>query len=126
MARGPLALGLARGRSRPINPARIVNLYAEPTPENSASPWMLIGTPGQKAFSTAGSEDIRCGLFALGVLYVLSGQTVYRVDISGSVTACTGDTPPATGPATMKSNGVQLGLLVNSRLFVIAAATPTV
>lgn len=126
MARGPLALGTARGRSRPINPARLLNLYAEPTPENSVSPWVLFGTPGQKTFATAGSADIRCGLFALGYLYVLSGQTVYRIDRGGTATACTGDTPSATGSATMKSNGVQLGLLVNGRLFYIAAATPTV
>jgi hypothetical protein len=126
VARGPLALGTARGRSRPINPARLVNLYAEPAPPNSVSPWVLFGTPGQKTFATAGSSDIRCGLFALGYLYVLSGQTVYRIDSGGTATACTGDTPSATGSAMMKSNGVQLGILVNGRLFFVAAATPTV
>jgi hypothetical protein len=124
--RSPLALGLARGRSRPINPSRLVNLYAEPSPESSISPWQLFGTPGQKAFATAGSEDIRAGLYAMGYLYVLSGQTVYRIDRNGTATACTGDTPSATGTAMMKSNGVQLGLLVNGRMFYIAAATPTV
>ena len=126
MARSPLALGKASGRSRPINPSRVVNLYAEPAPENSVSPWMLIGTPGQKAFATAGSGDIRCGLYALGAAYVLSGTTVYRIDSGGTATACTGDTPSATGSAMMKTNGVQLGLLVNGRMFYIAAATPTV
>ncbi len=126
MARSPLALGTARGRSRPINPARIVNLYAEAAPENSVSPWILFGTPGQKAFATAGSEDIRCGLFAIGALYVLSGTSVFRIDISGTATACTGDTPSASGTAMMKTNGVQLGILVNGRMFTISAATPTV
>jgi hypothetical protein len=126
MARNPLALGRSSGRSRPINPARLVNLYAEPAPEGSLSPWVLYGTPGQKTFATAGSEDIRCGLFALGGLYVLSGTTVYRIDSGGTATACTGDTPSASGTAMMKSNGVQLGILVNGRLFYIAAASPTV
>lgn len=126
MARAPLALGKSSGRSRPINPSRLVNLYAEPAPENSVSPWVLFGTPGQKTFATAGSADIRCGLFALGGLYVLSGTTVYRIDSGGTATACTGDTPSATGTAMMITNGVQLGLLVNGRMFYIAAATPTV
>jgi len=126
MPRAPLALGKASGRSRPINPSRLLNLYAEPAPPDSISPWILFGTPGQKAFSTAGSGDIRCGLYALGAAYVLSGQTVFRIDINGNATACTGDTPSATGTAMMKTNGVQLGLLVNGRMFYIAAATPTV
>jgi hypothetical protein len=125
MARAPLALGKASGRSRPINPSRLLNLYAEPAPPDSTSPWILFGTPGQKAFSTAGSGNIRCGLYALGAAYVLSGQTVFRIDRGGTATACTGDTPSATGSAMMKSNGVQLGLLVNGRLFYIAAATST-
>ncbi|MCC2649881.1 MAG: hypothetical protein K0R61_66 [Microvirga sp.] len=126
MPRSPLALGKASGRSRPINPARLVNLYAEPAPANSVSPWILFGTPGQKAFTTAGSEDIRCGLEALGALYVLSGTTVYQIQRNGTATACTGATPASTGSAMMKSNGVQIGLLVNGRLFYIAAAAPTV
>lgn len=126
MARSPLALGKASGRSRPINPSRLVNLYAEPAPENSVSPWILFGTPGQKTFATAGSGNIRCGLYALGSLYVLSGQTVYTISSGGTATACTGDTPSASGTAMMKTNGVQLGLLVNGRMFYIAAATPTV
>lgn len=123
MARTPLALGRASGRSRPINPARIVNLYAEPTPESSISPWILLGTPGQKAFATAGSESIRAGREALGYLYVLSGQTVYRIDRSGNATACTGDTPSDTGTAMMTDNGTQLGLLVNSRMFTVTGTT---
>ncbi len=126
MARSPLALGRSSGRSRPINPARLVNLYAEPAPENSVSPWILYGTPGQKAFTTAGSGNIRCGRYALNYLYVLSGQTVYQIDSSGNTTACTGATPDAAGSAMMTDNGVQLGLLVNGRMFYIAAATPTV
>ena len=125
-ARSPLALGRSSGRSRPINPARLVNLYAEPAPESSISPWVLYGTPGQKAFTTAGSEDIRCGLEALGAAYALSGTTVYRIDSAGNATACTGAAVSSTGSAMMKSNGVQLGILVNGRLFYIAAATPTV
>lgn len=123
MARGPLALGTARGRSRPINAARIVNLYAEPAPEGSMSRWVLHGTPGQKAFTTAGSEDIRAGRSALGYLYVLSGQTVYRIDSGGTATACTGDTPSATGSAMMTDNGTQLALLVNGRLFTVTGTT---
>lgn len=126
MPRGPLALGKASGRSRPINPARLVNLYAEPAPENSVSPWILFGTPGQKTFTTAGSEDIRAGLEAMGALFVLSGTTVYRIDRDGNATACTGAAVSSTGTAMMKSNGVQVGILVDGRLFYIAAATPTV
>lgn len=125
MARSPLALGLAQGRSIPLNAARLVNLYPEPAPEGSLSKWVLYGTPGQKAFATVGSRSIRAGREALGYCYILSGQSLYRVDSSGNALICTGDTPSATGTAQMIFNGTQVGLRVNTEFFYITGTTIT-
>lgn len=123
--RAPLALGTATGRSRPLNASRLLNLYAEPAPKVSISPWVLYGTPGQAPWSTVGSQDIRCGHEALGYTYILSGQTLYRVDSSKNAVACTGDSPAATGEAFITDNGTQVGMLVNGVMFYITGTTIT-
>ncbi|HEX7971889.1 MAG TPA: packaged DNA stabilization protein [Thiobacillus sp.] len=125
MARSPIALGLASGRSRPLNAGRLVNLYAEQAAAGSITQWVLYGTPGQKTFATVGSGTIRAGREALGYAYVLSGQSVYRVDSSGNSLICTGDTPVATGTAMMTDNGVQVGMLVGTDVFYITGTTVT-
>lgn len=125
MARSPLALGLAKGRSKPLNAARLLNLFPMKAPPGSMTEWVLYGTPGQKAFSTIGSGTIRGGREALGYLYTLSGTSLYRVDAGLSATVCTGDPIPASGRVQMIDNGVQLGMLVNNTMFSVSATVVT-
>ncbi len=124
-ARTPIAIGLASGRSKPLNAGRLVNLYPEKSPDGSMSPWVLYGTPGQKAWGTAGAGPIRGGKAALGYAYILSGQSLYRVDSGGNATICTGDTPSASGAVYMVANGTQLGMLVGSQMFYVTGTTVT-
>jgi hypothetical protein len=124
-ARTPIALGLASGRSRPLNAGRLVNLYPEPAPQGSLSPWVLYGTPGQKAWGTVGAGPIRAGKAALGYAYILSNQTLYQVDQAANAVACTGDTIPAGGSVYMAANGTQVGMLVNNVMFSVSATTVT-
>ena len=123
--RGPLALGFAQQRSKPVNAARVVNLYAASTAEGSRTKVVLYGTPGQKAWRTIGGDTIRAGLEAQSMAYILSGTTLYRVESDGTTTACSGDLIPSTGDAFLINNGLQIGLLVVPDLFVIVGTTVT-
>ncbi|MGZ3639405.1 MAG: hypothetical protein ACXVCX_16370 [Ktedonobacterales bacterium] len=124
--RAPIAIGLAQGRSKPLNAGRIVNLYPEqPAMQGSISPWVLYGTPGQKAWGTLGAGPIRGGKAALGFAYILSGQSLYQVDGGANAVLCTGDTIPAGGAVYMVANGTQLGMLVNSTMFYVTGTTVT-
>lgn len=121
--RGPIALGFSQQRSRPVNAARVVNLYAEATPEGSRSKVVLYGTPGQKEWRTIGGDTIRAGIEAQGVAYVLSGSILWKTEADGTTTACSGDLIPPTGAATLINNGTQIGLLVVPDFFVVTGTS---
>jgi hypothetical protein len=123
--RKPIAINLSQQRSRPVNAARLVNLYAEQAPEGSKCPVVLYGTPGLKSFATVGDDTIRAGIEGQGYAYVLSGRFVYRVDSTGAATLCTGDAIPPTGNAFMINNGVQIGLLTVPDTFAIVGTAVT-
>lgn len=118
-----LATGMDVSRSKQLSAARLVNLYAEPAPSGAKSKVVLFGTPGLKAWATAGSGKIREAREALGYLYVLSGPTLYRLDANGTATACTGAGIPGMGTAMMTDNGIQLALLVGNDLFYVTGTT---
>jgi len=121
--RGPLALGFAQQRSRPVNAARVVNLYAASTAEGSRTKVVLYGTPGQKEWHTIGGDTIRAGLESQEYAYILSGSILWRVESDGTATACSGDLIPPTGEATLISHGSQIGLLVVPWMFVITGTS---
>lgn len=123
--RSPIALGSAQQRSIPVNPSRLVNLYPEVAPTGSRAKVVHYNTPGQVLWGTVGSGTIRAAMYALDYLYVLSGASLYRVDATTNATLCTGDTISATGPAIMKSNGVQLVVQSNTEAFVVTGTTVT-
>lgn len=125
MARSPVAINFSMQRSRAVNAARLVNLYAEKTPEGSKCPVVLYGTPGLKPFVTAGGDTIRAGIEGQGYAYVLSGPNVYRISEGGTVELCSGDLIPQTGNAYMINNGYQIGLLTVPNTYVIEGLTVT-
>lgn len=117
--RTPAALGTQQGRSRSLNPSRLVNFYAELAPPGSLVKIVHVGTPGQKPWATVGGDTIRAGIEAQGFAYILSGDTLYRVTKDGTATPCTGDMIPTTGRAMLMNNGQQVGLLVRPHSFVV-------
>ena len=130
MARQPVALGFTQGRSPPLTAARLINLDQEPAaltsraPRFAAGPLNTVGgpsygTPGLKSFATAGGADVRCGRFALGYLYILSGASLYQISQGGMATLCTGSAIPSIGPAMMTDNGVQLTILSGGSCFTV-------
>ena len=123
--RAPVALANSQGRSIPVNPSRLVNLYAQPNPRGSRTAATLYGTPGLKAWASGLGAPVRVHRFALGYLYALAGTTLYRVDSAGTATACTGATLPSSGNAMMSDNGTQLCVLVDGSGFIVTGTTIT-
>jgi hypothetical protein len=123
--RAPIALANNRGRSIPVNPSRLVNFYAQPNPEGSRTPATLFGTPGMKAWCSGLGAPIRAVRYVgkLGYVYALAGTTLYRIDSTGTATACTGATLPSSGTAMLSDNGVQVCLLVDGAGFIITGTT---
>lgn len=108
----PLARQLAQVRSPTVSAERLVNLYAEVSPQNARTIQALYGTPGLVTFGTYGSGPLRAAILMGDYLYVASGNTVYRVASDGTSTACTGAIFPA-GLVTMATNGTQIALVVS-------------
>lgn len=129
MPRSVISFSSNEQRSKPLDGARLVNLYPETPPLGSRAPSLTIGvnnplkavlygTPGQGNAVTAGSGKIRASREALGYLWVLSDGGLYRVDSLGTATLCTGDPIDSAGNAMMTDNGLQLVVLANGTSYV--------
>jgi hypothetical protein len=133
MARSPLALGQASGRSKPLNAAKLLNLYPAPAPSGSMSQWALYGTPGQKVWSSAlmgllgDLGPIRAGREALGYLWVVANNWLVRFtndyNKESPLTFYSGGVLPVEGNVTLVDNGTQLGILVGTKMFYVTGAT---
>ncbi len=68
-------------RTLPLSAQQLVNLYAEAPPQDAKSQVVLYGTPGIKTFcDNLGDGPIR-GMHVMdGLLYVMSGNILYKVD----------------------------------------------
>lgn len=75
-----------RLRSRPASPARLVNCFAEPLPQNAKAPYILVRAPGIATWTTVGTGPIHAMHVALGYLWVVSGSKFYRVDANMAAT----------------------------------------
>lgn len=124
-SRAPIATASNQGRSVPVNTSRLVNLYAQPNPQGSRSPATLFGTPGLKAWASGLGQPVRAARAALGYVYALAGITLYRIDSTGTATACSGASFPASGDAMMDDNGTQLCVLVATAGFIVTGTTIT-
>ncbi len=132
MPRQAISFGSNEQRSKPLDAARLVNLFPEQPPLGARAPSLqvgiqspiksvLYGTPGLKPWQTLGTGRARAARDALGYFWTLYGATLYRIDSAGTTTACVGDAIPAAGVAMMSDNGVQLALMVGTDLYVVGS-----
>lgn len=85
-------------------PSRLVNVYAQQT--IGKGPVELLGCPGIASFATLGVGPGR-GLFVMrGVLYAVSGTTLYRIDEFGSESVL--GTIPGSTKCTFAGNGTEI------------------
>lgn len=102
--------------------ARMVNLFPEIVPEAGKEPAFLQRAPGLKLQVAVGTGPVR-GLWQFGAhMYVVSGNKLYRVDTSYTVTLL-GTVSGNSGPVSMADNGIQLFVACNGPSFIYNSNT---
>ena len=101
--------------------ARMVNLFPEIIPEGGKEPAFLNRAPGLKLKMSIGDGPIR-GLWQYGGnMYVVSADSVYRVDTNYTATLI--GTVSGVGPVSMADNGTQLFIACNGPSYIYNATT---
>lgn len=103
-------------RSRSIASQRIVNCYLEKTPLNASNPIALVGAYGIDEFATVGTGPLRGGRVVNGVPYVVSGTSLYRVEVDGAATEL--GAVPGSDFVSIAGDGTHVGVLSNQKLYV--------
>lgn len=130
MARAAIAYGAAEQRSRPLDGATLINLFPEIPPLGARAPALVVGqnnplkavlygTPGLSLRYMVGVGFVRAMREALGYLWVLTGQQLYRIASDGTQVLCAGDVIEPSGTAMMSDNGRQLAVLVNGKTYIV-------
>lgn len=110
----------------PVDCQRCCNLYPqfdEMQTGKAGEVASLAGTPGLRLLSSVGTGPIR-GLYlaSTGVLYVVSGSTLYSVSSAWSATSL-GSLLSSTGPVSMVDNGISLCVVDGPNGYVLTLAT---
>lgn len=114
--------------ARSVNAAdnRMVNLYPELIPEGGKEPAFLSRCPGLRRLVAVGTGPVR-GLWKLNTyLYVVSGDTFYRLNLIGTSTRwriTTLGTVTGTGPVSMSDNGTQIFIACDPDGYIYNATT---
>lgn len=106
---------------RPQSPARLVNCFAEASPEQSKGPSLLLRAPGISTWTTIGAGPIRGMHYMGGNLYVVSGDSCYKVDQSGVGTLM--GSVPGSDVVSMADNGTQLVIVSETLGYVVTSST---
>jgi hypothetical protein len=112
----PFATSSYRHESLPISAQRVLNCYAERQPQGAKSQVTVHGSPGIITFATCGTGPIRGRCMLGGVLYVVSGGSLYSVsnDPTPVVTEL-GGVISGSGVVSMADNGNEI-MIVNGSL----------
>ena len=109
--------------ARSVNAAdsRMVNLFPEMVPDGGKEPAYLQRAPGLRLITTVGSGPVR-GMWQFGGHgYVVSGDTLYRIDANWTATAL--GSVANSGPVSMSDNGTQLFVAANGPGYIYNAST---
>lgn len=118
----PFATNSYVSPSRPLSAQRMVNVYSEREPQDAKVPITIFGAPGIKSFARCGTGPIRGMHEVGGVLYVVSGATLYSVASDGTATVL-GGAVSGTAPVCMTDNGTQLLILNGTYGYIYTSAS---
>jgi hypothetical protein len=110
--------------ARSVNAAanQMINIFPEIVPEGGKEPAFLSRCPGLRLLVTVGTGPIR-GIRTVGdYLYVVSGNSLYRVDDSYTVTLL-GVVNDIATPVSMADNGTQVVVACDGPMFVYNTIT---
>lgn len=117
------ALQSSQGRSRGWSGASLVNCFAEKADGDKRDDFAVMATPGLTLWANIGSGPIRGSLVLAGVLYAVSGNSLYSVDASGNGTLR--GTIAGSGPVRMAANYTQLAIAAGGTGYVYSAGALT-
>ncbi|WP_213775118.1 packaged DNA stabilization protein [Bradyrhizobium sp. dw_78] len=103
----PFATNSYRSDSLPVSAQRAVNVYAEKEPQDAKNQVAVFGAPGLTAFSNCGAGPVRGMHVMNGVLYIVSGPTLYSIAADGTCTALGGQVS-GTNLVSISDNGTQI------------------
>jgi hypothetical protein len=83
----PFGINSYRHTSLPLSAQDLVNCYLEPAPPNAKTLAAVIASYGVDTLAAIGSGSLRGGAFIRGILYIVSGTTLYRVSALGVATS---------------------------------------
>lgn len=115
----PFIGGMTEAFSRTASDNKCINLYSEGTPDGK-EPGVFYRCPGYTLWNTVGIGPIRGTLFN-GILFVVSGQSLYRIDYGNILTGPLG-TVSGTDPVHMAVNGTQLFISAPSLTAALSTA----
>lgn len=121
MSQLSLPISSYRTRATQASTSRLVNCYPEQLPPDAKTPAMLLRAPGIAAWTTVGTGPI-AGLFAaLGLLFVISGTKLYKVDSAKTATLL-GDIG-IPGNIDIAANTTMVGVLNEPNIYVTDGTT---
>lgn len=113
------------GPSVDINAQECVNMFVHIDQNEGRTVRSLLGRYGLDLFSTVGASAIR-GIFSAGdTAIVVSGDVLYSVDNSGTVTEKTPHLDTSTGRVGMASNGTQIMIVDGTSGYIYTLASGT-
>lgn len=96
-----------------ISAQRVLNAYSERQPQDAKGPITVHGAPGIETFATCGAGPIRGAHMLGGVLYVVSGTSLYSISNAATpVVTELGGAILGSGVVSMADNGTQI-MIVN-------------
>lgn len=107
--------------SLPVGSERLVNLYAERCPPDAKTQVAVKGSPGVLSFGSAGSGPIRGFDLMGGIVYLVSGTSLYSLSSTGTATFL-GSVISGSGPVSMDNNGTQLTIVNGAHGYVYSVA----
>lgn len=102
--------------------ARMVNLFPETIPDGGKEPGFLNRAPGLRLLANMGDGPIR-GMWQFGGYgYVVSGESLYKIDSIYNVSLL-GPVAGSSGPVSMSDNGTQLFVACDGPSFIYNSLT---
>jgi hypothetical protein len=111
----PFATKTDKNLSPAVSSEDLVNLYAEKEPPDAKTDVAIFGVPGILPYVAVGSGPIRGMRVMNGVLYVVSGSSLYSVT-SSLIVNLLGSGIPGQSFVPMSDNGIQVILMANGAL----------
>ena len=109
-------------RSSNIDASRSVNFYPETNPADAKSVISMVGTPGTVLWAQVGPSPVRGMHVFGGLMYVVSGNSLYSVDINGTVSKALGTLATSSGRVAMADNGFGGAGVGGNQLMIVDGA----